>query len=139
MTGNSRKTWQKTQVFPWCSLMFLWFWCVMCHLDFHASLTMSPKYGDEIGFLKNGWWKSLWIWGATKLSHALGMPPSKKSRTKNHPDFFHAYISGILKVRHILKPFQYFRVFLYSFVGFLYFFIGFLQLFIDFVAFMLEN
>ena len=74
---------KKNRFFRRCSLMFSWFWCVMCHLDFHASLRMFPKYGDEIRFLKNGWWKSLWKWGATKLSHALGMPASWNSKIKN--------------------------------------------------------
>ena len=69
----TEKNMTKTQVFPWCSLM-------MCHLDFHVSLRMSAKYRDDIGFLKNGWWKSLWKWGATKLSHALGMPASLKNQ-----------------------------------------------------------
>ena len=69
----TEKNMTKTQVIPWCSLM-------MCHLDFHVSLRMSAKYRDDIGFLKNGWWKSLWKWGATKLSHAIGMHASLKNQ-----------------------------------------------------------
>ena len=78
---------------PWCfhdSSVWCTIWISMRHLE------CLLNTGDEIGFLKNGWSKSLWKWGATKLSsHALGMSPSskKKKTKKNHPELF----SGIYR------------------------------------------
>ena len=58
---------------PWCfhdSSVWCTIWISMRHLE------CLLNTGDEIGFLKNGWSKSLWKWGATKLSHtSLRMPP----------------------------------------------------------------
>ena len=115
---NDRKTWQKKHkllasfIFLdskdlrfFCHVFVMFDWCPWCFHDSSVWCTIwiSMRHlecllntGDEIGFLKNGWSKSLWKWGATKLSsHALGMPPSskKKKTKKNHPELF----SGIYR------------------------------------------
>ena len=114
---NDGKTWQKNtsfwQVsFSWiqnicdlfCHVFVMFDWCPWCFHDSSVWCTIwiSMRHlecllntGDEIGFLKNGWSKSLWKWGATKLSsHALGMPPSSKKKQKNMRIFF---FSGIYR------------------------------------------
>ena len=69
----------------------------MYHLDFHGSLRMSPKYRgwNEIGFLKNGWWKISVKMGCNEIIITCTWNACiiEKSRTKKIiRNFFQAYI-----------------------------------------------